>query len=46
MDIGTGKDTVMLGNCVVAKAFIQSQRNIEVSFRFILIRDEIICTKV
>jgi len=46
MDIGTGKDTVMLGNCVVTKAFIQSQRNIEVSFRFILIRDEIICAKV
>ena len=46
MDIGTGKDTVMLGNCVVAKAFLQSKRNIEVSFRFILIRDVIICAKV
>ena len=36
VSIGTGKGVVRRNNCAVAKALIQSQRNIGVAFRFIV----------
>ena len=44
--IGTGKGAVRRNNCAVAKALVQSQRNIGVAFRFLINGYIIYCVKV
>ena len=46
VSIGTGKGAVRRNNCAVAKALVQSQRNIGVAFRFLINGYIIYCVKV
>ena len=46
VSIGTGKGAVRRNNCAVAKALVQSQRNIGVAFRFLINGYIVYCVKV